>query len=480
MVLQVLMMAVLARLVAPEAFGLVASTTLVYSFLALFSEIIIAPALIQREAIDSRHIKTGFAAVVGFGFLASLLLSYSGSWLEALLMIDGVQQTVPFMALVLYFHVIGSIPDALCVRELNLKAVALSEAAAYTFGYIAVALPLAYLGYGIWALIFGMIAKTGLRAAFLLYLKRAQLGFMLDGGALADVTRVGWGFALTRLFNMLATQGDNVIVGRELGAASLGLYDRAYLLMKLPASLYQRIASRVFFSAMSRVQSDAGRFRSGFERGVQLGALVGLPLSAALFVMSREWVLVLFGEAWSAMIPVFAIMSAAAYPRLAYKTLVSVLNARGKMYLTAGMQVLFAFLVISAALLGTSFGDLRSVAVFISIAVLLNWMALVVAVLHACKLSLRTFIRMHVPGTALAFLVLLTGTGIGWAVPDQLGLWGDFVLKGGGIVGVLLLAFASGSRLLLGEHGTWLRGEIGGHLPKRLRWFSIRPPMRHD
>lgn len=471
LVLQLATMAVLARLLAPADFGLVAATTLIFSFLALFSEILIAPALIQRAELEPRHVHTGFLTVVVVGFALSLLLNLCAPMVEQGLQIEGLEQTTPFMAIVMFFQVLAAVPDALAVRKLEFKTVALSEAAAYTFGYMAVALPLAYAGYGVWALIWGLVAKFGLRAALLLYIKRADLGLGFDRAALRDVMQFGTGYALMRFFNMSATQGDNVVVGRMLGAETLGLYDRAYMLMKIPAALFQRIAARVFFSALSKVQEDPEKLRGGFSRGVQLSALFGLTMSAALLTMAQELVLIILGNQWTTLIPVFAILATAAYPRLAYKAFLPLLNARGHVYLSAQLQAIYATLVIVGAALSAMWG-LKAVAVTVSLAVTINTLLTAEFALRECEMSWRNFLHLHVAGALTGGLIFGAGWSVAFILPPAAPLWLSLGAKSAVMGLVALTVFASGSRLLLGQHGVWLRREIVGQV--RRRFFRSR------
>ena len=464
LLLQLVTMAVLARLLAPADFGLVAATTLIFKFLSLFSEILIAPALIQRATLEERHIRTGFTFVIVAGFVLALLFSLSGGLVERLMAMDGLSQTVPALAVVLFLQIVVAVPDALAVRALEFRTVALIEVAAYVGGYMLVTLPLAYAGAGAWSLLAGLIAKSALRALFLVIMKGRQLRFGFDRAALSDVLQYGGGYSMSRMFNMLATQGDNIVVGRVLGATPLGLYDRSYMLMKMPAALYQRVAHRVFFSALSRAQDDPVKLRNGFIRGVELTAWFGVCLSAAIYGMAHELVELLLGPKWLTLTPVFAIMIYAMYPRLSYKTSQALLQARGKVYRNTFYQFIYATAVLGGAWIGATRYGLEGAAAGVSLAVALHASIMARAAIRECDIRWSQYFALHRPGLLSALLLLGTCVLIDRLLPAG----GPFLLalavKSAALLAVGAAIILSGSRWLLGDSGLWLREQLVSRL----------------
>lgn len=467
MLLQLATLAILARLLTPADFGLVAATTLIFSFLALFSEILIAPALIQRETLEPRHVRTGFTVAVAMGFAMSLLFAASAGLIERVLAIDGLAQTVPALAIVLFLQVLVAVPDALAVRELEFRKVALAEVSAYAGGYMLVTLPLAYAGAGVWALLCGLIAKGAVRTLILCWLKSAQLRFGFERAALSEVLAFGGGYSLSRLFNMLATQGDNIVVGRLLGASSLGLYDRSYMLMKMPAALYQRVAHRVFFSALSRAQSDAEKLRNGFVRGVQLTSWFGLCLSASLLGLSAEIVELLLGRDWLALTPVFAIMVYAMYPRLSYKTSQAMVQARGRVYRNSLYQFIYAAAVLGGAWFGAHHFGLEGAAAGVSMAVTLHALIMARAAMRECGLGWGDYLRLHLPGLLSALPLLAVCLLADALLPEGRPYLLALAVKSAALLAVAVGIVLSGSRWLLGDSGLWLREQLVSRLRRR-------------
>ena len=114
-----------------------------------------------------------------------------------------------------------------------------------------------------------------------------------------DLLSYGFGHSLAQVGSLLSQQGDNLVVGRWLGPAALGIYGRAYNLMVMPASVFGRIVNRVLFPVMAQVQDERERLAGAYERVLAIVALMSLPVSAFLWVVAPEFIPVLLGPGGS-------------------------------------------------------------------------------------------------------------------------------------------------------------------------------------
>src|SRR5205085_7294251 len=119
------------------------------------------------------------------------------------------------------------------------------EMATVALGYGAVGITLAVLGFGVWALVGGYLAQTLLKTTLLLAVQRHPLWPLLERRAAGELLYFGGAFTAARIGNYLAGQGDNLVVGRWLGAEALGVYGRAYQLMAGPAVLFGQVLDKV-------------------------------------------------------------------------------------------------------------------------------------------------------------------------------------------------------------------------------------------
>src|SRR5262249_20328541 len=151
-----------------------------------------------------------------------------------------------------------------------------------------VSMGLAAAGFGPWSLVFGYLTEETLSAVLYLSLRRPPFTLRIDRDRLRELMGFGSAQTVTQLAGGLATGGGNFVVGRTLGANPLGFYTRAYVLIKLPSTVFSTVVGNVLFPAFSRWQTDPAKLAVGFRRGTFANALVLLPAGAALITTAPE------------------------------------------------------------------------------------------------------------------------------------------------------------------------------------------------
>jgi O-antigen/teichoic acid export membrane protein len=400
--MQIVVLAVLARLVSPAEFGIVSAALVVVALTAVFAEAGMGPALVQRDQITDRHIRTGltFQVLASIGLWA--LVWALAAVIAGLFRIPALAAVVPVIAssLVLRSLTLG---EFLLLRELDFRKVAVVEAVSWGLGNGVVAVTLALRGYGAWAIVYGNVAQAAIRTLMLWRARPHAVRPLLDRAALRDLLFYGGGYTLGWWANFVARQGDNVIVGRWLGSEALGLYTRAYSLMRQPADLFGRVVNRVLFPAMAAVQGDRSRLRRSYLHGAGLVAAVVLPFSAVAALTSTELITVLLGERWLALRPAFDVMVFGMLFRTSYKLSDSLASATGRVYARAWRQGVYAAMVVGGAMLGRPWG-ITGVALGITLALAANFLLMAQLSLEIIDSEWRALGLAHVPGLVLGTL----------------------------------------------------------------------------
>ena len=355
-VLQVLALVVLARLLSPADFGVVSAAVVVVGFASVFSKLGLGPALVQRADLEPRHVRTAFAASVYFGLLVGGVLWLAAPAIAGFFRIDGVEPVMRALAWLFPLRGLSVVAESLVQRDLGFRRLANLEVGTFALGYGAVGIPLAALGYGVWALVAATMSQSILNTLLLLVLRPHPMHVLLDRRSFGELMSFGGGFTIARLFNDLALQGDSLVVGRWLGPEALGLYGRAHQLMATPAALFGQILDQVLFPAMARVQDDVRRLAGAYTRGIALIALVMLPTSAALFILAPELIRLVLGPQWAGVVAPFQILAAGMLFRTSYKMSDSVVRATAAVYRRALRTAIYALLVIGGAWVGQHWG----------------------------------------------------------------------------------------------------------------------------
>lgn len=459
---------VLARLLSPTDFGIVSAALVIVRFSSVFSRLGLGPALVQIARVEERHVRTAFTTSVTLGLTVGGIIWLSAPFVGRFFQIDGVPEVLRVLAWTFVLRGLGLTAESLALRDMRFSWLMRRDVACFALGYAPVGIGMALAGFGPWALVGAQLTQTGLRTLLLLIRFPPPRNWRIDRPALNELAYFGGGFTAGKIANYLALEGDYLVVGRWLGAASLGLYTRAYKVMSGPAALFGGMLDDVLFPAMARVQEEAGRLGVAYRRGVAVVALVMTPLSVLLAILAPDLVRVLLGPQWDQAIVPVQVLSLGMLFRTSYKIGDSLARATGAVYRRAWRQALYAAAVIGGAWIGQHWG-ITGVAVGVLGALAFNFLLTAQLSVTITGVSWRQFGAAHVPALLLA---ALTGA-VTWALATwlrALEAHGLLVLLAGG-AGALLaagLAMRLMPRVVLGSDGIWMLDTLMSFL-RRLR-----------
>lgn len=477
-ILQILVLAILARLLTPADFGVVSAGLVVIGFSAIFSQLGFGPALVQRPNLEQRHIEAAFTASVLFGLFVGLLI-----WLGAPLAADffRIERVAPVLRVLAWtfpLKGLGTVSESLLQRDLRFRWLANREVASYGLGYGLVGVVLAWSGAGVWALVAANMAQATLNTGLLIVARPPSVRLRVNREAFRDLAIFGGGFTAAKIGNYVALQGDNLVVGRWLGPAALGAYGRAYQLMAMPAALFADVLDTALFPAMAKVQDDEQRLTTAYRRGVALVALVMLPASALLFVLAPELVYLFLGPRWASAVAPFKILALGMLFRSSYKMSDSICRATGAVYRRAWRQGVYGLLVIGGAWVGQHWG-LSGVAWGVLGALVINFFLMAQLSLTVSGMNWGNFFIAH----AAAMRLALASGGSAWIVVTILrhqeiamSVRGPAAALAGLVCMLLALWWMPG--LFLGSDGLWMLDVLRGYLPLRFQPYlvsAVRP-----
>jgi O-antigen/teichoic acid export membrane protein/thymidylate kinase len=403
-VVQLVVLVILARLLAPADFGLAAAALMVVGFSAVFSSFGLGPAVVQHPHLRPAHQRAGFTLSVLLGVLFAALLWLAAPAVAAFFRLPEITPLLRALSLVFPVQGLSVVAESLLQRELRFRSLALLDAATAILGYGAVGVVLAFLGFGARALVGAHLAQFGLRTVLLLWLRPHPAWPLLERRACADLLYFGGGCTAAGVSNYVAGQAENLVIGRWLGAVALGVYGRAYQLMAGPAVLFGNVLDRVLFPALAHLQDQPERLGDAYRRSNALVALVILPLSGVLVVLAPEVVHVVLGPEWQAVTLPLQVLGLGMLFRTGCKVSDSLVRATGAVYRRTWRQVAYAVLVGAGAGVGQFWG-VEGVAVAVLATLAVNFFLMAHLALALCEISWHTFAAAHLPGLLLAALV---------------------------------------------------------------------------
>ena len=288
----------LARLLPPSDFGLVAMAFVFTGLARILSNFGLPSAIVQRSDLTSEHIRTAFTLSGLLGLLVTGALIAFAPFSIHVFPEPRLPSILTALAPIFLFTGLGNTAGALLRRALDFKRIFWVGITSYAVGFGGVAIPMALMGYGVWSLVLGSVASPVLETLLLLALVRHPIRPMIGRREARELAGYGAGFSLSEVLNFGARNGDNLVIGRWLGDGPLGLYTKAYGLMRMPADYLGEVLNAVLFPAFAELQKERSRLASAYLRATELAVLFSAPILAGMVVAAPHMILGLLGPNW--------------------------------------------------------------------------------------------------------------------------------------------------------------------------------------
>lgn len=362
---------ILARLLAPEVFGVVAVALVTLQFLDKITDIGTGSAIIQRKELTERLVASVFVLNLGLSaclFAAMVLLSPSVARLFGTPEASPVLQVMSAAVLLTGF---GNVQQALLRRRLRFRSVA-SITTGSALANAVVAIPAAALGAGVWALVGGHLALALTASLGAHFASGWRPRFAFDKVGLLSLRSYSLNLTLFNLVNFALRNSDKLIVGRFLGARALGIYTIADRILQYPLTTLQNSLSQVLFPALSRTQSDVPALQRAVLRACGSMAIITFPAMAGLAAVAEPFTLALLGEQWKDAIPLIMVLApAGAWASISLITGM-LFQALGRTRLLLALAVVMNGILVLVFLAAAQYGLFQVAAGFAGAALLLS------------------------------------------------------------------------------------------------------------
>jgi O-antigen/teichoic acid export membrane protein len=454
-IVQLLVLMTLGRLLTPGEFGIMGAAVVVVALSQIVSQVGVGPAIIQRRELERIHVRVAFTISAVLGLVLGAGVWLAAPALAAFYRIPAVEPVLRALALLFPIDGFNTVGKSLLTRQLRFRLYVALDVGSYILGYACIGVLLAWQGYGVWALVLATLSQATLRTLAMYAATRHSVHLSFNPKASRDLLSFGFGHSLAQVALIFSQQADNLVVGRWLGPVALGIYGRAYNLMVMPATAFGKIVNRVLFPVMAQVQDERDRLAGAYERALAIVALVSLPVSVLLWIVAPEFIPVLLGPQWTAVVLPFRLFTCGLFFRMSSKITDACIKAAGAMYSRAFIQSVYAAMVLFAALLGQRWG-IGGVAVAVSIAMGINWLMMAGLGRSVTGLPWHRFVRAQFPG---ALFALLVGSAVAVAVQTMRAAHvGPILVLIAAVLTAAVVAFGVwrlGSGPFLGPHGTW-------------------------
>lgn len=334
--------AILARILIPAQFGLFGITTLVLAFLEILVETGINVFLIQEKDNIDEYINTAWVVSIIRGVVISLIIFLAAKPVSIFFKSPGSQNLLYFMALVPLIRGLINPSVVKFQKELRFNKEFWFKSTIFLFdaGVTVIFVLTVRSAIGlVWGLIAGAILEVVL--SFIYIRPIPKLSF--ETVKMKRIISRGKWITGAGIFQYLFRQGDDAVVGRIMGASSLGLYQVAYKISSLPISEVADVIARVTFPVYMKISKDKKRFRNAFYKTIFVVSVLVIPFGLVIFFFSREIILVILGDKWLEAVPVLKVLSI-------YGVIRAIINPSLTVFLAVKKQELVTFITFISVL----------------------------------------------------------------------------------------------------------------------------------
>lgn len=346
---------IMARLIAPESFGLVAMVTAFTGFVLIFKDFGFTSAVIQRSVISQKQISTLFWLNLGISLIISVIIAAIGPLLVSFYNEPRLLNITLALAGTVFLS--GSVLQhgALMKRQMRFQRLSAVHLSATAIG-IATGIVMALLKFDYWSLI-GITASYSISYTIMLWLLcdwRPSFYFQFE--RVKSIMRFGAGVTGFDIVNYFSRNADNMIIGRYFGSATLGLYSKSYQLLMLPITQLRDPLNAVALPALSSLKEQRAKYREFYARYNFILAFFSMPLVVFLVIFSDEVILLILGEQWLEASRIFQLLAITSLiqPVAGTKGVVMITMGQTSRYFIWG--VVNAVLTVIAFLIGMNWG----------------------------------------------------------------------------------------------------------------------------
>lgn len=289
---------VLARLLAPEVFGMLLTMQVLTGLAGFVAGGGMGQALIRAQTASHDDYRLVFTLQLMIGVVIYTVFFSVAPWVAASYDEPLYADMLRVMALSFLIRPFTNVPASLLTRQMRFKALTLVSFVSL-IASSTVSVALAWQGYGVWALILGGFVGPVITIPSYMLLARWRPGFSLRFGRARELARYGLLVSANDLVNYLREQSTVFILSRSLGPAAVGLYNKGESLARMPHTFISGSVYQVLFRALAAHQDNLDTNRYLFQRSLALVALYATPFYVGFLWLAEPLVVGLYGEKWA-------------------------------------------------------------------------------------------------------------------------------------------------------------------------------------
>lgn len=404
---QLILNSILARLLTPNEFGVVAIITVFINFFTMLADLGIGPAIIQNKKLQEKEISdififTFFAAVIVSIVFA--IFSFPLSFMynnNVYISLGGI------LSFSILFNILNIVPNALLLKQKKFKTLGIRTVIITIVGGI-LTIILALNGAKYYSLVISSVLVAILTFCFNFYATKIKIYPKFNWNSIKKIRefssyQLGFNF-----INYFSRNLDNLLIGKFLGEVPLGYYDKAYKLMLYPVQNLTHGITPVLHPILSEYQNERDMIYKSYIKLVKILSLLGIFASVFCFFATKEIIIIMFGEQWIRSIPAFRILSLSIWPQMITGMIGAIFQSTGETKKLFNTGIINTIITIGCILIGLSLGSIEYISIGVVISYILNlFIAFHVLITKIFRKSLLDFYSNLISSIVICGIVIV-------------------------------------------------------------------------
>lgn len=413
-VMQVLYTSVMARLLEPEIFGIMAIAQILLHFASYFSRLGMGRALVQREGIIEQDVRAVFTSSVLLGVVFCGII-----WGFAPLVGDFFKESdellvsvIQIMSLSFLISGFSLTSQSLLIRDCQFKLLSKIEIGSFVI-FLIVGITLGMLGFGVWSLVFASLSQSFVSSVFIFLKAPHRVVPLFSWKYHQPFYSYGAVFSITSIVDFMGQNVVPVLIGRFYGDYKLGIFRQANNIMHLPLAKISISINNVFFPLMSKIQNDKEKLKNSYLTALETVSNLLFPICLVISAVSAEVVLVLLGDKFVESGPILAILCIG----LAFEFLIpysaSVLDATAKLTQKFYAQLIYVIVLVGVVYLLRDF-DLLVLAWTVTASAIFRTMIYFFLVGKLLSIQIQEFYNSIISGFLKGLVAFVLLSSVTW------------------------------------------------------------------
>lgn len=414
----ILFMVIMGRLLDPLEFGKFALVMAIIAATQTITQFGFGPALVQKQSLEDHHTTFVFGSTILLGVLSCGILWFLAPFLTQWFSGKIDSSLVRIAAFGLFISTVGITSRYLLTRELRFDRLFWVDNIAFVAGNLLLGTLLAFKGFGVHALIFGVITTNTISCILLLYLRPLTFKFNFNQSDSRYFLNYGSGLLVVQLLNQLAMQVDKLIIGSFNSLATLGSFERAQRIQSLPMTYIGNTIEGVVFALLSRLSDQREKIGKHYFPLIALISVLTMFFSAYAFFFSKEIVVLLLGAQWGDSAVILKWIAIVIFIQTFSRFSDTLVRATNEFPASAKIKFIYLISIVIFIIIGNALAGINGVLVGIILANLLHSVLMLRLGLKITSFAYKGLLWMLLRVLVLAAVVVAKGLYLAHISPN--------------------------------------------------------------